>query len=282
MSWRTEWKAISDRIEGTLKAGSFYIQCVSINASDPGAVADRVLIPSAREIRESIIDFHKDYHSQLPTSAASCLDRFLRDAPKFFEEQVLKDRFGVQVTLTALMSFCAEFTYKITDASTLARRLSERALSHLQRSIVADATTKASWIEAFNHHETSCEKLGAVHLLQHGIWAFKVDGAGERTDLVFGEPLTDLSEVERTAEALVLTEWKRVQEPSKLREKIDEARGQASRYSVGVLGGLELVGYRYLVLVSENFLRMPPDEKEREATYRHINIAVAPKPPSRR
>src|SRR5215813_13073524 len=40
----------------------------------------------------------------------------------------------------------------------------------------------------------------------------------EHTDLVFGESLAQFAdEVERTAEALVLTEWKRVQNPSKLR-----------------------------------------------------------------
>jgi hypothetical protein len=34
----------------------------------------------------------------------------------------------------------------------------------------------------------ACEKLAGVHLLLHGIWAFKVHAAGERTDLVFPQP----------------------------------------------------------------------------------------------
>src|ERR1700722_9028346 len=33
----------------------------------------------------------------------------------------------------------------------------------------------------------ACERLGAVHLLWHGIFAFKVDGSGARTDLIAPE-----------------------------------------------------------------------------------------------
>jgi len=279
MSWRTEWKAISDRIEGTLEAGRFYIQCISSNSEDPGDIADRVLIPAAKEIRTSITCFHKHYHALLPASAASCLDRFLKDAPKFFEEKSLQKRFGVQATLTALSAFRAEFAYQITDVSALARRLSERAFSHLNRSIAVDADIQAKWQEAFDHHETKCEKLGAIHLLQHGIWAFKVSGPGAVTDLVFEDRMTDtaLAEAERAAEALVLTEWKLVRNPDQLDDEIAKARKQASLYTEELLGGLELPGYRYLVLVSKGRLGMPPDDRDDKITYRHINIVLEPK-----
>jgi hypothetical protein len=103
---------------------------------------------------------------------------------------------------------------------------------------------------------------------------------GERTDLVIGEPLTDLADVERSAEALVLTEWKLVPAPNQRDERIRQARMQASRYGRGVLGGLELARYRYLVLVSKHALDMPVDDTQDDVVYRHINIAVDPKPPS--
>ena len=140
-------------------------------------------------------------------------------------------------------------TYRIP--AVVAKRLSERAFNHLNRSIVVDNELRAKWNKAFKREEPACEKLGAVHLLLHGIWAFKVDAEGERTDLVFNEPILESSSVERTAEALVLTEWKRVLSPTETEAMAAEARKQAARYTVGALGGVELAGYRFIVLVSK-------------------------------
>jgi hypothetical protein len=90
-----------------------------------------------------------------------------------------------------------------------------------------------------------CEKLGAAHLLLHGIWAFKVSATGERTDLVLGEKLEITPQVEAASEALVLTEWKCVRKPGELDHKINEAFSQAKIYSVGVLADFELASRRY-------------------------------------
>ncbi|GAX61310.1 fucose permease [Candidatus Scalindua japonica] len=178
MSWRTEWKAISDRIDSILEAGSFYAQFG--NSSDGGSAAHKGLIPTAKEIRTSTEDFNNKYTQLLPVSATSYLDKFISDAPEFFENSNVKSPYLMaRVTLTLLSVFRADFTYKITDISELARRLSEHAFSHLQRSIVADPTIKSKWQDAFKNGETTCGKLGAAHLLQHGIWAFKVKEAGE-------------------------------------------------------------------------------------------------------
>ena len=169
----------------------------------------------------------------------------------------------------------------LQSTSVVAKRLSERAFIHLQRSIVADSEFRRRWIEAFNTDETECEKLGAVHLLLHGIWAFKVNTAGERTDLVLPEPIREPSSIERTAEALVLTEWKRVLSPSETEVMAGDARKQAARYTVGALGGVELARYRFIVLVSKETLMLPEDRLENEIVYRHINIAVEPRSPSK-
>jgi hypothetical protein len=170
----------------------------------------------------------------------------------------------------------------LSDIQEIARKITERAFVHLQRSIIADASIKQRWNEAFKSGETACEKLGAAHLLLHGIWAFKAHAKGERTDLILGEPLRDISQVESTAEALVLTEWKVVRSDSELETKAEEAYIQAKLYGAGSLAGFELAGYRYLVLVSEDRLRsVPPDRPEKEVIYCHINIPVNPKPPSK-
>ncbi len=283
MSWQTEWKAISDRIDSILKAGSFYAQFA--NTSDGGGAAHRGLNPSAADIRTSINEFKENYILLLPDSAASCLEKFIIDAVEIYEKSGLTPDpyLNARTRLTFLSAFRADFAYKITDVSVRARRLSERAFSHLQRSIIADPTIKSKWKTAFEEGELACEKLGAAHFLQHGIWAFKVKEAGEATDLVFGEPFGEdyLSEAERTSEALVLTEWKHVEEKSELKEAIKTAITQVSLYNEGVLGGLELVGYRYIVIVSKDCLPMPPDHKNNNITYFHKNIAVDRDTPSK-
>ncbi len=58
--------------------------------------------------------------------------------------------------------------------------------------------------------ETACEKLGALHLLSHGILAFKAYAPGERTDLILGDRLVIDDDLIAGTEGIVLTEWKRV------------------------------------------------------------------------
>jgi hypothetical protein len=56
---------------------------------------------------------------------------------------------------------------------------------------------------------------------------------------------------------------------------------QAERYGQGVLAGIELTGYRYLVLVSTKRVAIPGDRQAGPVRYRHVNIAVDPDTPSR-
>ncbi len=63
-------------------------------------------------------------------------------------------------------------------------------------------------------------------------------------------------------------------------DKIKEASKQARLYSSGVLGGIEIANYRYLVMVSERMMKMPDNRLEGIVAYRHINIAVNPATPS--
>ena len=127
-------------------------------------------------------------------------------------------------------------------------------------------------------------ELGSIHLLSHGIFAFKVDALGARTDLVFNEPPDD-SLLARGVEGLVLTEWKVANDAPSATKGFREARAQADLYKQGALAGIELTGYRYLIVVSLRELpdnSIPPDDTTNTGVvYRHINIVVQPAVPSK-
>jgi hypothetical protein len=147
--------------------------------------------------------------------------------------------------------------------------------------IVVDQEFREKWKSALREGEVACEKLGAVHLLLHGIWAFKVDAAGERTDLVFQDLTGDRVPEQPYADGLVLTEWKTLAAGADAKKRFAEARSQAQRYARGALAGNELTGYRYAIVVSERHVTTPADLPEGAVVYRHINIAVDPRSPSR-
>jgi len=209
MSWLTEWKAISAQIQGLLEAANFYsgsATTVGDDRKDIFAVGNRQLIPHIKKISAILSKFRDNYKNSIPPDAADSLEDLLNKYPTW----PTSDDFGyVHIMVTVLVSFRAQFEYHISDTSVVAKRLSERAFTHLQRSVVVDSELRRKWNEAFKIDEPACERLGAVHLLLHGIWAFKINTAGERTDLVFNEPILESAFVERAAEALVLTEWKR-------------------------------------------------------------------------
>ena len=281
MSWRVEWKALSGEIQGLLDAGNFYLQCKAIRSDDSYRVAEKQLLPQAAAIFSDLEAFQLQYQSALPPKASARLRDFIQKFKSHFTDNKLDDQSGIQVRLTALASFRSELTYHLSDFSFVAKRLSERAFVHLKRSIVADSDIREKWKRAYGGGELSCEKLGGSHLLLHGIWAFKVDAQGGRTDLVLGEPITDIAEAERSSEALVLTEWKIARSDSQVSQKLSEAKNQASKYSAGVLAGFELAGYRYLVVVTEQDVKMPPDDDTGDFVYRKINIPVDPQSPSK-
>jgi hypothetical protein len=117
--------------------------------------------------------------------------------------------------------------------------------------------------------------------LGHGIWAFKAHAQGGRTDLVYQEPLNDIEAVTRTADGLVLTEWKKLPSQGKPEKYIRQAREQSSAYAEGVLAGTELTNYRFVILVTEHEVEMPKDLQEGDITFRHFNVAVEPRTPSK-
>lgn len=286
MSWKREWKSIKENIGELTVICNEYIAALSVNNSDSYGTIKNIIVPMARGIAHQISNIGQRYESQLPKEAIELLKEF---SEKTFPcilgygKNSTTDKLPSTIAhITGLLrKFKSEFDYLTSDLEGVAVRQTARAFSHLQRSIVADESAKDKWVTAFQKNEEACEKLGSIHLLLHGIWSFKVNSVGERTDLVLGEPLRDdnLSEVFQAAEGLVLTEWKRSSNVDG-KNKFEEALNQARLYAKGSLASIELKRYRYLVVVSEQRVDVPDDIEIDGIIYKHINIAVDPLSPS--
>ena len=284
MNWCQEWQALSARIHGLLDAGSFFYRALQQSSSDDLGVRKKILLKNAENIFGSLKDYLTEYQSTFPKEASESLKRFLEqpDLKNFnFSPNQGVVRGHVQFALTSLAAFQSEFSYIIADTQAVALRTTERAFAHLQRSVIADDEIRKKWLSAFSDGELKCEKLGALHLLYHGVWAFKAHAEKGRTDLILNEPLSDISIIEKTSTALVLTEWKVVRQSDERDAKIQEAYEQTKKYASGVLSGIELANYRYLVMVSQKGLEMPGDLIESTVVYRHINVPVDPDTPSK-
>ena len=232
MNWHHEWLALRARIQGLLAAGTFFYSALQHSSADDQGVRKKILLRNAQNIFSSLNDYLISYKSAFPEDALTSLERFL-DQPEVknfnFNPSSGQVRGHVQFALTSLAAFQSEFSYVISDTQALALRITERAFLHLQRSIIADDDVRKKWLSAFDYGETKCEKLGALHLLSHGVWAFKAHGEKGRTDLILSEPLPDSSIIEKTSTALVLTEWKVVKHDSELDEKIGAALEQTRK-----------------------------------------------------
>lgn len=278
MNWVEQWRALSARIEGLLSAGEFVLSAFRVNSSDVFSVVRKSLVPEFQAILAELQKFKNNHATELPSQAATALATFLGQGWQPFANN--QGNVNIQI-LVPLAAFRSQFDYLIQDSEIEMRNLTELAFEHLRRMIVVNLDVRQKWAEAFQTHETSCERLGAVHLLGHGIWAFKVSAAGGATDLVYSDPLQEHSgTIKRTARALVLTEWKRVMRPGDLEAKAKEGRSQTDLYSGGVLGDTELKGTRYIVLVTESNLPAPGDIALDKVAYRHIVIPTKPEPPS--
>jgi hypothetical protein len=264
--WKTEWNALSARIEGLLRAAKFLLLSIRTGENDAYAMTDE-LLGNARSVVSDVNKFGGNFKSEIPAEAFKRLGRFVQK----YEERLTKATGlpGIQGVITLLASFRAEFDYLLGDIDIVGRGLVVRAFTHLQRSIIADPETAERWQIAFAEGEIACEKLGAVHLLLHGIWAFKASAEGERTDLVMGDKLSVDDRVRGAADALVLTEWKLVRDEKELEGQAKQGLEQARRYCVGHPSGIRAVvpkvhrariqrlcGYAKCVPRKERYLRI--------------------------
>jgi hypothetical protein len=182
---------------------------------------------------------------------------------------------------TVLASFRSEFDHLFADYESIIRSKVALAFLHLQRSLVVDEVLLEKWNDAFkNHGELACEQLGAVHLLSHGIYAFKTNSTGERTDLILGDRLVVNNDIIAGTSGLVLTEWKLIRDKDDPNAQRVLAKNQASRYSEGLLAGFELCSERYLVLVGQKEFAVESHERDGAILYKSIPIVLNREVPS--
>lgn len=191
---------------------------------------------------------------------------------------------AMRAAIVAIPLIVAEVEYLLADRQEQLRLRSAQAFEHLQRLLAVDVDIRKKWLDALDGKgETSCEQLGAVHLFGHGIYAFKAHASAGRTDLVFNEPV-DVDRVGRVSSGLVLTEWKVAKRDADVGVAFAEAKKQAESYAVGVLAGLELAGYRYLVVVTKMqppTMAVPAPTEIGGVIYQPITIAIEPRSPSK-
>lgn len=271
MTWMTEWRALAARIEGLGTAADDLTRSFGVKLNDRFAVVRKVIEPSGDRLLKALRTFLDENGPAVPALAASVLDDFLKQYGTHFATSsslsTSPDPAPLQV-VAALRAVRAELDYYFADNEIGARRIVERAFLHLQRSLVADEEFRRRWANAGG--EVAGEKLGALHLLGHGVWAFKADAAGARTDLILGRHLSEDEPRASDVEAFVLTEWKITAGQADAVEKVKAAHVQLGLYRRGALGGFELSTRRYVVIVADQELELPPDHDDGGVRCRHI------------
>jgi hypothetical protein len=272
---KTEWNALSKRIVGIVEASTFLFHC---RESDD-AFSTNVLMETCKEAAAAVKNL-SIYRNVMPTRATDALARF----EKWWDETVKLNTSGfsgVMAYTTVLASFRSEFDHLFADHDAVIRNTVALAFLHLQRSLVVDQELREKWEAAFAQNEYACEKLGAIHLLSHGIYAFKTDAAGERTDLILGDRLVIDDSIIAGATGLVLTEWKLVRDGDQPEERRIDAKQQANRYSAGSLAGFELSSERYIVLVGRQEFDVVPRDEHGAVLYKTVPIVLNRTVPSK-
>jgi hypothetical protein len=282
MTIRATWINLSARVQGLIEASKLAADMFRDKGDAMGVFVR--LQEHASAILSDIKGFGDSPGPEFP-DAAKAIERVNQQiGSMLIDTSASTDmrQIHIKSAIVILAALAGEITYILRDTQDAIRSRAERAFEHLQRVILVDEDVRQKWKTAYGINEPHCEKLGAIHLLSHAIWAFKVHAERGRTDLVYQDRLTDTALVERVSEGLVLTEWKRYTPGGKSADTLArEARDQAENYAAGVLAGIELCQYRYIILVSERSIPVPDDLVIGMKTYRHINLQVDPQTASK-
>ncbi len=274
MHWVEDWRALAARIEGLLRAVEFYSGLTDAGRTDLLQVLGHSIYPEATDITTELQSFLGKHESMLPDTARAALRAYL---DKNWSQGLNHGQVG------SIHRWRYYFRVLNMRSAILKRLRGVRSslLSNTFGDRLRSTLTFVSFGKQPSKKERSCEKLGAVHLLGLGIWAFKISGAGAATDLVLNEPIEDeRGLIDQTGRTMALTEWKLVRRNDQLEAKALEARVQASQYAAGLLGPLELKTTRYAVLVTSSALAPPPNVHDGGVRYRHIVLPVDPETPS--
>jgi hypothetical protein len=278
MNFLDTWRLLSARIRGLTEAAKLDAVLRPNAPSATGSTA--YLFQQCDEIFRELADFNRMFADTLPKAAVSVLDDAARlHAPLVQSSAPEPNRGLTGNALVHLQAIESALTFSLSGTEERVLSLTERALQHLQRSLIVDDTLRKKWLEAFDEREEKIESLGAVHLLAHGIYAFKVNAKGAQTDLVIPDSLP--IDASRYASGIVLTEWKLARGPIEAPKKFREARKQAALYASGPLASVELRSTRYVIVVTKQGVECPPDEQADGVHYRNKNISLTPQPPSK-
>ncbi|WP_298967103.1 hypothetical protein [uncultured Roseibium sp.] len=275
---RSEWQAISNRI---VSLGSTLDMWSRFQGPQANAAQSKAIWRAAVSLVKDLTQFTEEAGDKLPENARAALENQRLQSIVNSGTPSTPDMYAANICEVAvlLQMTKSEVDYYLQNTDFIIRKTFERALLQLQWSIATSQNVQEDWAHAFGKGETQCEALGAIHLLQHGIFAFKAHSQRARTDLIYGEQVKE-RDIE-ISDGLVLTEWKKVLSQDQVENFAETARNQAALYAGGVLQGIELHTIRYIVLVSEQQLDVPEDQPGDGFVYRHKNIAVQPDPPSK-
>ena len=283
MLWLESWNAWSDRLDDAVKMSQI-LNGLPHGGRERVSADENFVVPELQELNRELEAFGRRFASQLAPVVVQMISDFMGSYGAKIAAGGYPAMEGKGALFAVMLSgIKARINFAVSDREARIRRSVERSFAHLQSSIVVDVGVRERWCRAFvDEREEACEGLGAVQMLLHGIWAFKAhsEGRGGRTDLILG---TDVNEDEavRAADAMVLTEWKKVKRDSEAHDKAMQGFRQAQIYTSETLAGFELSSCRYIVLVSERRLaQLPEVPSPPGCKYEVRNIAVSPQTPS--
>jgi hypothetical protein len=270
MRWLAEWRALAVRIEGLCRAADAFMTSMAVQATDNFNLGMRLFAPTGQKILNDLTLFLEAHRTAMPAEAAQAVQSFVTTPSRFSLDNANAWHANLQSTIS-LRVLVSEVEYLLSDTEAAAKSRVDQAFLHLRRALVVDDTLRGRWIAALEDKgEPGCEKLGALHMLSHGIFAFKAGGAGAATDLILGGPANDADA--SVASSAVLTEWKVAKSSADATVKAREAVHQATAYAGGLLAGLEMRSHRYVVIVSRSTVEIPGNRIEDRITYHHIGL----------
>jgi hypothetical protein len=278
--WRDEWRRIEARLVSWQAMATTHVENLQflerrIAGAEVKDAMAKLVFGEAQTIKDLLLALRNRHSTNLPEPVVDAIKRHAQRFPP-----ALTGTSTIALLRLLAAQLRTELNYLLVDTEELLLRSAERAFAHLQRLLVADSDSREKWVQAMAAGEEACERLGATHMLHHGLWAFKVSAAGERTDLVYGDRLVIDDQMRAAANGLVLSEWKLVRATDDPVARQQEALEQAALYSEGSLAGFELQQIRFAVLVSARRLNLPAMVHHREQKYRIVNVAVRALSPS--
>ena len=282
MAYPEQWKALSSCIRGLMQTGELHARYLSVRSDDSYGRAERLrdqvtLVLAAVETFRDL-----NWNTLSPEALAAIL--------KFIEvtSPILKDAAGIPdirqeqvwAALIMLAAFETEMLHCLSDLQHHIRARSERAFFHLKRLVVVDQAIRERWEAALTEGEVACEARRCPSLAP---WHMGFQGRSRRgTNRPCFSGTNERHRYRRT-----LRRWFSVDGVESGHDRtagpaaIYRTGTQAQRYSEGVLFSNELTKYRYVVVVSKRDVSIPTDRFEGSVIYRHINIAIHSRPPSR-